>query len=644
MSLRAGDRLGDWVVDRALGEGGMGSVYRCHSVLADDVRAAVKVLKRSDLGDSQGRFVQELRTLASLNHPAIVRVLGGGRDEKRDLLYMAMELVDGEDLADRIARGALSPDEAVKVFGPVADALAYAHARGVAHRDIKPSNIMVRSDGTPVIVDFGIAVAEGRTRYTKEGLVPGTVIYLPPEIFEGEPPDPKSTDAYALGVVLWEALTGRAPFAADPTSSEGQQLAQVMGLKLRSDALDPGPPAPEHVREAVRRTTDPDPDTRLIDLEAVRDLVTTGEADLPVRRRRRRKKSGCRTAVGVLLALAAAGATLLAVVGVVGVTWWVARSRGGGHVERPPVDLATTLQDGAKALERGDVATARREAGLALDDHPEDPNANLLYGEVLLAGGAHLLARPFLCAAADGGLGEKVPGYASGELDCTRGPGADVPLSAPLALAHVDLSEQVAIARHEVEDARGAAVASADEMAPPAQSRPALRPARAPHRHTAAAPPPPSAAAPATSEPEMAPPVAEESAAPPPPSPPPGGSGYETAKKSVAVPVGDVRIETLTVQGSLEPKATRAVLDASLRRLRACYAYALQDAPQAHGLLLLQVVVGADGQVRSVRTVSDTTGAEGLSGCVEAALRGRSFPTADGQSTVGVAFRLTPPP
>ena len=102
MSITRGTRLGDWVVEHPLGAGGMGSVYRCHSVLAKDVTAAVKVLKASNLGDDEKRFVQEMRTLAGLKHPNIVGVHGGGRCDELDVLYMAMELVDGEDLSKRL--------------------------------------------------------------------------------------------------------------------------------------------------------------------------------------------------------------------------------------------------------------------------------------------------------------------------------------------------------------------------------------------------------------------------------------------------------------------------------------------------------------------------------------------------------------
>ena len=219
MTLKRGDKLGDWVVDSPLGAGGMGSVYRCHSVLANDVFAAVKVLTEAGSSDFQKRFVQEMRTLAALNHPAIVKVLGGGRDDARGLLYMAMELVDGEDLSDRLHRGMLDVDEAIAIFSPVAEALAYAHERGVAHRDIQPANIMLRADGTPVIVDFGIAVAHGHTRITQEGMLPGTMVYLPPEAFE---PPPGRTSTMLCEKVSAKPERGRARIQARVYSQWGR--------------------------------------------------------------------------------------------------------------------------------------------------------------------------------------------------------------------------------------------------------------------------------------------------------------------------------------------------------------------------------------------------------------------------------------
>ncbi len=195
-----GFERGDLVVVPGRGVGRIDAVE-----MMDVGGGEVELLLHSDTGDFERRFVQELRTLSALSRPAIVQVKGGGRDDARGLFYVAMELVDGEDLSHVLRRGALDIEESLRVFLPVAEALRYAHDKGVAHRDIKPANTMLRRDGTPVIVDYGIAVAAGHTRLTREGMVPATVTYLPPDVFQGAAPVPESSDAYALGVVMWEA-------------------------------------------------------------------------------------------------------------------------------------------------------------------------------------------------------------------------------------------------------------------------------------------------------------------------------------------------------------------------------------------------------------------------------------------------------
>ncbi|MCB9760688.1 MAG: serine/threonine protein kinase [Alphaproteobacteria bacterium] len=279
--LEPGDRIGDWIVDRTLGEGGMGAVYACHNTLSERIRAAVKVLKPHDLGDSRRRFIREIELLASIQHPAVVRVLGGGEDPERGLLWMAMELLDGEPLDARLARGPLSWDEASRIFQELGAGLLLAHRMGVVHRDIKPQNIMICADGHAKLLDFGIAVQQGATRLTRQGLVPGTLAYLPPEVFGGQKPDHRA-DIYALGQVLWETLTGQQAFPEDPDSSPGQSVARLMGRKMASDALELGTAAPGPVRDLVRRCTEPEPEDRLDDLDAfITTLRDSGGHALP---------------------------------------------------------------------------------------------------------------------------------------------------------------------------------------------------------------------------------------------------------------------------------------------------------------------------------------------------------------------------
>lgn len=265
--LATGDRIGDWIVDKTLGEGGMGAVFLAHNVLSAKVRAAVKVLKPHSMGDARKRFVREVELLASVQHPAVVRVLGGGEDSERGLLFMAMEFLEGEELGDRLARGPLSWQEASTLFQQLGSGLLAAHKLGVVHRDIKPQNIWICADGSGKLLDFGIAVQSGGTKLTRAGAVPGTVSYMPPEVFQGKTPDHRA-DIYALGIVLWEALTGKEAFPEDPTTSQKQAIVQIMGQKLQSEPLDPGDTAPVPVRELIRQATDPEPTVRLSDLEA----------------------------------------------------------------------------------------------------------------------------------------------------------------------------------------------------------------------------------------------------------------------------------------------------------------------------------------------------------------------------------------
>jgi CHASE2 domain-containing sensor protein/predicted Ser/Thr protein kinase len=191
-----------------LGEGGMGVVYRARDA-ERGVEVAVKVLSplaRHDV-EATRRFVAEARLMQTLTHPAIVRVL----DVYVDVLPLfTMELIDGTPLARRLASGTLDPGRAVGVARELAEALAHLHARRVIHRDVKPSNIMLRPDGRPVLLDFGLARAEDRTRITRTGDVMGTIRYMAPEQFAGRAAVP-ATDVYALALVLCEMLTGSTP-------------------------------------------------------------------------------------------------------------------------------------------------------------------------------------------------------------------------------------------------------------------------------------------------------------------------------------------------------------------------------------------------------------------------------------------------
>ena len=502
MSLAKGTQLGDWIIEHPLGAGGMGSVYKCHSVLAKDVVAAIKVLKASDVGEIEKRFVQELRTLASLKHPNIVTVHGGGRCPTRNVLYMAMELVEGEDLSKRLQRGKMPIEEALKVFGPVTNALAYAHQNNVAHRDIKPANIMVRPDGTPVVVDFGIAVSAGQTRMTQEGGVPGTIAYMPPEVFSGGQLNPRSGDAYALGVVMWEALTGQEPFAPNPDSSPSQHFAQIMGLKLRSEALDPGQTHPQAIRDIILGATDPEPEDRQHDLETLCHQMEAAGAptgpslpgwsgSVPLGTTNKAKTSVWKLGFTGLVSAGCATFVALGSLGAIGALLW---SNGvfSGPDERPVVPLVSTLEDANMALQRKNNREALYLAGLALDDYPSDPTANLTYGLALAAADRAHLARPFLCAAKEQGLDNQLP-----DLDCERGQGAKAPLSTAIIMAQIDKGALLeAIKAPSVFKSIGAEDSEASQPAPSPSPSPKKRGAKTKRpRASGGAPPAPAPAA-----------------------------------------------------------------------------------------------------------------------------------------------------
>jgi eukaryotic-like serine/threonine-protein kinase len=637
-AIRSGDRLGDWVVERTLGAGGMGSVYRCHSALSDEVRAAVKVLTDATSSELRQRFVQELRTLHGLSHPSIVRVLGGGTDDARGLLFIAMELVDGESLEDRLARGPMPADEAVSCFAAIADALAYAHRAGVCHRDIKPGNVMLRRDGGAVLVDFGIAVSRDRTRVTREGLLPGTLAYLPPEAFQGELPDPRSTDAYAFGVTFHEALTGASAFPVSRDGSDGQRLAQITGQKMRAEALDPGAAFSDAARDAIRATTDPEPETRVVDLAQVASRLAPGSPAnqagatnstwslplSPAPKRRRRALPIVLALLGVA-AVGLVGAVAVVAVGVVGGIAWFTAVTPTPRPPRPHVELAEALRSGASALESRDLASAHRYAGLALDAHPEDPNANLLYGQVLAARGDVRLARPYLCAAVVAGIDGDL-GFDRAGLRCERGPAASTPLTAPLTLARVDLGEVVADAD---------AVADSEVAAAPRDDGTRARSAARPPPAAPASAPPRPAPAPVSrleSAADAEPALEEIAAAAPPPPPPP-------AAKSVAEPAPRPAPSLAAPPPGLDEAAILAVVERD-RAIATCRIQGLRAGAPADGAVRIRIVLDRWGAVESASIVSSTTGHAPTDACLVERVRALTFPAAEARTDRIIAVRL----
>jgi serine/threonine protein kinase len=228
LALRPGTRLGAYEVTAQIGEGGMGQVYRARDTkLNRDV--ALKVLPDSFANDVDrlARFTREAQTLASLNHPNIAGIYG--IEESGDVRALVMELVEGDDLSQRISRGAIPLDEALPIAKQIADALEAALEQGIIHRDLKPANVKVRPDGTVKVLDFGLAkaieppasslsLANSPTittsAMTQAGVVLGTAAYMSPEQARGKTVD-KRTDVWAFGAVLFEMLTSRRAFPGE---------------------------------------------------------------------------------------------------------------------------------------------------------------------------------------------------------------------------------------------------------------------------------------------------------------------------------------------------------------------------------------------------------------------------------------------
>jgi serine/threonine protein kinase len=322
MPLTPGAQVGEYRLVQPLGQGGMACSWLARGPAGEDV--VLKFPDPTQLGDPVAfeRFRREMAIGQRLHHPAIPKALAIREDGRPP--YLVMEYVQGELLSDVLRRrGRLPWDEAVALLRQLLDALAYIHAQGVCHRDLKPENLLVTPDGRLQIIDFGIALLDGRPRVTWRGFsgLAGTPQYMAPEQIRGERGGPQS-DVYAAGAILYEMLTGRPPFTGD------NPLA-VMHQALHADPvpvsrLVPVPPGADAV---LARALCRDKAQRFPSAEAFAAALAAPEAVSPPR---------AAPAVGPrpgapwwaeplpwlgLLALATAAATVAAV-------WYVQHARG----------------------------------------------------------------------------------------------------------------------------------------------------------------------------------------------------------------------------------------------------------------------------------------------------------------------------
>jgi eukaryotic-like serine/threonine-protein kinase len=361
-TLPRGTRLGPYEIDTVIGAGGMGEVYRARDGrLGRDVAIKVIPAPFADDRDRLARFEREAKLLASLNHPHICTLHDIGRESGTD--FIVMEYVDGDLLSDRLRKGPLPVDKALAYAIEIADALDKAHAVGIVHRDLKPGNVMLTKSGTKLL-DFGLARSTRAPRdVTKTGTILGTLRYMSPEQLKGAEADARS-DVWAFGCVLYQMLTGRAPFDSPSEAAVGAAILETEPPPV-STVVRGEPPALQRV---VDRCLAKAPDDRwqsAADLRHELDWLARGggkSGDAPRTRgvpsRRQR------------IAWSVAGMTVVLAVAAASLVVWNAR-----HAAPPAAThWSIVMPDGI--VHAGSFALSRDGLQLAFIGHPRDRSAS----------------------------------------------------------------------------------------------------------------------------------------------------------------------------------------------------------------------------------------------------------------------------
>ena len=356
-------KIGGYRVVSLLGAGGMGEVYRAHDPKLDR-EVAIKILPEEMSADPEriARFQREARALATLQHPNIASVYGFEEDDNSR--FLVMELVEGQDLSERLGNGPIPVDEAVALATQLTEGLAAAHEQGIIHRDLKPANIKITAEGDLKILDFGLARAYTgdpnseedvlnsptiTAAMTQAGVILGTAAYMSPEQARGEAVDQRA-DLWAFGVILFEMLTGQRYFAGDTVSDT---LAAVLRAELDWGTLPKDTPA--NVRRVLRRClarnlkerlrSAADAGLELAEVEQPADTAT------PVVKR----SPALPLAIG-LLAIAVLAAA------------WIFKPTARGDGERLPTHLALALPDGLQVASRDMLPLGAPQPCLAISD------------------------------------------------------------------------------------------------------------------------------------------------------------------------------------------------------------------------------------------------------------------------------------